>query len=326
MRSRSTKRRSCAASQHLAPYFALLALLGVMFKLYGLGSIGSGGYHDPGREPVAYALSLVQHLPVLLSAELGLPLADVWFWGPVEMHAPIWALSVFTVVLLAGVGHVLLARDREARFWMMGMVISGCAVSASVPGERLLLVPSLGAAVFLAKLIHALWPMAYARKPLPWLLAVRAVHVHFGGRPLMFPVRAQAMGEIHDAIERADAGIPTTPEIRDQTVVIVNAPFDLMVSYLQLDARSAARAAAAASVLARLRELGADGADARRLDAAHAARRAVSCSRPPNVTIAATRPRSCRHARRAERDDRAGPGRRPRISAPPPPTFTSPPR
>jgi hypothetical protein len=50
----------------------------------------------------------------------------------------------------------------------------------------------------------------------------------------MFPVRAQAMAEIHDVIERADAAIPKTPDIRDQTVVIVNAPFDLLVSYLQL--------------------------------------------------------------------------------------------
>jgi hypothetical protein len=221
--------------QHLAPYFVPLALLGVMFKLYGLGSIGSGGYHDPAREPVAYALSLVHHLPVLLSAELGLPLADVWFWGPPWMDVPIWALSVFTVVLLAAVGHVLLSHDREARFWLIGMIISGCAVSASVPGERLLLVPSLGAAVFLAKLIHALWPLAYARKPLPWLLLFVLCLIHFGGRPLMFPVRAQAMGEIRDVIERADAGIPKTPEIRDQTVVVVNAPFDMLVSYLQVE-------------------------------------------------------------------------------------------
>src|SRR4051812_14889942 len=49
--------------QHLGAYFALLALWRAAFSHFGLGSLGSGGYHDPGREPIAHALSLVHHLP-----------------------------------------------------------------------------------------------------------------------------------------------------------------------------------------------------------------------------------------------------------------------
>jgi hypothetical protein len=219
---------------HLGAYVLLLVAWRATFGWLGLGSIGSGGYHDPGREPLAYALSLVRHLPVLVSAQLGPPLADVWFWGPAGIDAPIWIASVIVCVVLAAVGHVLLGRDREARFWTLGMLISSCAVAASVPGERLLLVPSIGAAAFLAKLIHPLWPRAYARQPLPWLLLFVLCALHFAIAPVMLPLRALSMSTMRTAIAGADRGIPSTPEIRDQTVIVVNAPFDLMLSYLQM--------------------------------------------------------------------------------------------
>lgn len=35
------------------------------------------------------------------------------------------------------------------------------------------------------------------------------------------------------AIDRADASVPSTSEIAEQTLVVVNAPFNVMVSYLQ---------------------------------------------------------------------------------------------
>jgi hypothetical protein len=232
---------------HLGPYLALLVLWRVAFLSLGLGSAGSGEYHDPGREPLGYALGAIQHLPVLLSAQLGAPLADVWFWGPPELHLPIWWVSVATLLALALASHVLLSDDAEARFWTLGMVLSGCAVAASVPSERLLLVPGIGGAVLVARLIWKLLPNGVsndgreAPAALPmlsraWRLLLLAALVFWRliVCTLLWLILGGAMSVLGSAIDRIDRDIPATSDITSRTVIVVNAPFDTMLSYLQV--------------------------------------------------------------------------------------------
>lgn len=221
---------------HLAPYLVLMAGWRALFGFMSLGSFGSGGYHDPGREPLGYALALVQHLPVLLGAELALPVADLWFWGPPGLRIAVWIVSVLSAGAVLALAHRLLARDREARFWMAGMVLSACAVAASVPGERLLLVPSVGGAALIARLIARL------AAPAPDEPALRGrgfalgalVLIHVVAAPLMLPQRTYNMGLLARVIDRADASLPTDDVIRKRTVIVLNAPVDLLVMYLQV--------------------------------------------------------------------------------------------
>jgi hypothetical protein len=225
---------------HLSPYVALLVLWRVVFSLLGLGSAGSGAYHDPVHEPLGFVTALLAHLPVLLSAELGLPLADVWFWGPPDAQLAIWILSVVTALAFAAIAHALLADDAEARFWMVGMVLSACAVAASVPGERLLLVPSVGGAALLAKMLlvmHRRLKTEAANAPMRLLFA-SLVLVHLIAAPLLLPMRAYAMNALGRVIDRADSAISFDPASAAKTVIVVNAPFDVAVSYLQVGRQS----------------------------------------------------------------------------------------
>jgi hypothetical protein len=171
---------------HVLPYAVLLVLWRALFGLLELGSAGSGGYHDPGREPLAFALALVERLPVLLGSQLALPLADVWFWGAPELQRAVWVLCAAGALFVLGLGHALLSHDREARFWTAGMVLSSCAIAASVPGERLLLVPGVGGAALVARVILALLPAAAAgageSPPAQWVRRVR--------RPALFALVA----------------------------------------------------------------------------------------------------------------------------------------
>jgi hypothetical protein len=221
---------------HMLPYFAVLLAWRLAFVQLGLGSAGSGAYHDPLGEPLGYALALAQHLPVLLGSQLGIPVADLWFWGEPSLQIALLVFAGLGALAVLGLAHVLLFRDPVARFWMIGMVLSSCAVAASVPGERLLLVPSIGGAALLAKLMLALYDgLRTGSLPLPRKLAAASLLVlavvHGPASLAGLPVRAAQMQVIGAAIARADASLDCAGPI---ACVVVAAPFDVLVSYLQV--------------------------------------------------------------------------------------------
>jgi hypothetical protein len=223
---------------HLLPYIAVLLAWRLAFAQLGLGSQGSGAYHDPLGEPAGYALALAQHLPVLLGSQLGAPVADLWFWGEPSLQVALLVVAGLGALLVLGLAHVLLLADRVARFWMIGMVLSSCAVAASVPGERLLLVPSIGGAALLAKLMLALYDRLRSDQgPLPRGVAALALLgltiIHGPASLVGLPLRASAMKVLGDAVQRGGQRFDGS-ESAPQAVIVLAAPFDVMVSYQQL--------------------------------------------------------------------------------------------
>lgn len=226
---------------HVLPYLAVLVAWRLVFAQLGLGSAGSGAYHDPLAEPAGFSLALAQHLPVLLGSQLGVPVADLWFWGAPALQVGLLLFAAASALAVLALAHVLLVHDRVARFWMVGMVLSSCAVAASVPGERLLLVPSIGGAALLAKLLLALYdrlrapgPTAGPLSPKLASAALLTLAVIHGPASLAgLPARTLAMQVLGAATAQADAGISREPAVQGHDVVIVNAPFDALVSYLQ---------------------------------------------------------------------------------------------
>ena len=219
----------------LAPYVALLLAHRGIYRMFGLGSFGSSSYHDPASEPFEFLITLGYNLPVLLSAQLLLPLADYAFWGKPELRGPLWLLSALGLAALAPLFVHHFRRDARARFWGVGMVLSAVPISASLPGERLLLVVGIGAAPLLARLLLPLADAAYRRAAglkLHLLNVLAAIHVV--ASPIVLPLRAFALEPVASAIDRLDRGIPSTLDVRDKIVVIVNAPYTVMASYLQV--------------------------------------------------------------------------------------------
>jgi hypothetical protein len=223
---------------HLLPYLAVLLAWRLAFAQLGLGSQGSGAYHDPLGEPAGYALALVQHLPVLLGSQLGAPVADLWFWGEPSLQVALLVVAGLGALAVLGLAHVLLRHDEVAQFWMFGMVLSSCAVAASVPGERLLLVPSIGGAALLAKLMLALYDRLRSDSgPLPRGVAALALlglaFIHGPASLVGLPLRASAMKVLGDAVQRGGQRFDRR-ESAPEAVIVLAAPFDVMVSYQQL--------------------------------------------------------------------------------------------
>jgi len=237
-------RRSIAArAWSVAPYLVPLIAHRVVYHLLHLGSFGSGAYHDPLREPLAFASTLAFNLPVLLSAQLFLPVADAAFWGEVRGLPWLWLWSASSLSALAWLFAPLLRRDTLARFWALGMVASAVPVSASLPGERLLIPVGIGAAALLAHLFAAAWsldergassqataPSGGARESLLKALVV----LHLVVAPCALPVRAYSFEPLARAIDRADAAVPRDPSVASQTLVVLNTPLNILLSYVQI--------------------------------------------------------------------------------------------
>jgi hypothetical protein len=229
----------------LAPYVVLLIAHRGLYRALELGSFGSSTYHDPLREPFEFNATLGYNLPVLLSAELLLPLSDLAFWGAPELRLPLWVLSMLGLFALGVALAPLLRRDAKARFWAVGTCLAAIPVSASLPGERLLLAMGIGGSPLIARLLlHAAdaWPAAraavLAKRPEPvrvsWPLMAALALIHGVVAPLSLPLRAAAFRPVAESVDRIDRSIPKDPSVRDKTVIVVNAPLTVMLSYIQV--------------------------------------------------------------------------------------------
>jgi hypothetical protein len=147
----------------------------------------------------------------------------------------LWLLSFATLVWIAWLCRALLRPDRPAAFFALGMLLSACPVAASVPGERLLLVVGFGGAGLVARLLLALHDRYRAgERRVAWHAAALLLGgVHLVLAPVSLPGRAWSMDLFGRVLDHGERSVPAEPDVSDKTIVIVNAPFDVMASYVQ---------------------------------------------------------------------------------------------
>ena len=221
----------------VAPYVAVALVWRVAYQWMGYGAFGSDGYHDPGREPLAFLAAAAMHVPILLAAQFGPgapPLADLWAWGPPELAPALVATAVVTLLICVALIWPVLKRDSLARFWLFGAVVSVLPSAASVPGERLLIFVGVGATPVIAATLQY-WAGRFHTERRLWLWALTAALVvtHLVAAPIGLFLRAGSLDMVGSVIDATDASLGYAGSLHDEQVVIVNPPFDVMVSYLQ---------------------------------------------------------------------------------------------
>jgi hypothetical protein len=233
--------------------FALVTLVwAILYVRSGAGTHASGVYLHPLRDLPAFAAEFPKRALVLLGAAFGPVPAELSFLGPSRL-LPIWiAIAAAWLAACVWIGRREIG-DPSTRFWCLAVGLGVVPVAASFPSDRLLILVNLGAMALVARVIVRLvaGPLpahgppgeagaADARSPgVPALVfgaALGGVHGLIG--PLLLPVRAHQMQELAHATDRAFTTLDDIDDIEQKTLIVLGAPTDFFVSYLQ-----AARAA-----------------------------------------------------------------------------------
>jgi hypothetical protein len=223
----------------LVPYGIVLLAWRILYGALGYGVFGSGMYVDPLAAPLQFLAALGERAPALILGLWGQPPADFATVGPEPMPTVMWFLGTTVLALLVVLLKPLLQEDRIARFWAAGMIGSIVLASTSLPANRYLLTPSLGAMGLLALFLRGWvdgWPGASPTRAWAFLArtsAVILVGTHLVLAPLLLAYGTWALAGPAGVAEGVAYDIPNDPALSNQDLVIVNAPdFLIFTGYL----------------------------------------------------------------------------------------------
>lgn len=223
----------------IAPYLVITVLWRAWYTRAGFGAFGSGLYIDPGRDPAAFVLALIQRAPLLLLGQFLAPPSELYsVWPEAWARATLVLAFVFTAALALGLAP-LLRRNRNAWFWLLGALGSIAPAASTYPHNRQLLFTSFGAMALLAQL----WEMyAIELRELRLSLLQRfsreqsglLIFVRLFISPLVMPLTTYGIA-ISAPLLQAPASIGD--DIAGHDAVFVTAPDYFAVKLVQLDRR-----------------------------------------------------------------------------------------
>lgn len=212
----------------LLPYVAVVIAWRLVYEAVGAGTAHMGIYLDPTEDPLAYGIATVKHAVLLLGARLGGGMLDLLGVLPGALPGAIVAAAAF-VAALAWLARERLRSDRLTRAWALGMVLACFTAGTTMPTDRVILLSSLGGGFVVADLVVWLRREGASRlqRVVGWVLVVS----HLVVSPLILPLRVRTTAWLHGLVEQVAAAIPTGPAAAHETVLILDAPSDLMMIY-----------------------------------------------------------------------------------------------
>jgi hypothetical protein len=214
----------------LLPHGGVLGAWALIYKLGNFGSHGSGFYVDPARDPLGFAGSFCRRAAFLMMGQWS-PLPAEMSMGPAPGSSAYFHLSVFSFVVAAIVVVLfiqLILRDRVARFWGLGLVLSLVPIGAVGPENRLLGFVGLGSMALLAQLAQAVFagsldaPRVW--KGFAWIATLLLLLLHVIAAPLLGIARLGYQTTVDSRMNRAMASVPSDAQIASQDLVLVNPP------------------------------------------------------------------------------------------------------
>jgi hypothetical protein len=221
-----------ARLMRLLPHGVVLGAWVLIYKLGNFGSQGSGFYLDPLHNPLGFAVSFCQRAAFLLMGQ--------WSPIPAEMSmaytpgtSAFFHMSVFSFAIAAIVAVLfipLVVRDRVARFWGLGALLSLIPIAAVGPENRVLGFVGLGSMALLAQLTQFVFarssvpPVSRVWKGFAWAATLLLLLTHVVAAPFLGIARIAYQAKVSSRMERAMASVPTDPRIESQDLVLINPP------------------------------------------------------------------------------------------------------
>lgn len=199
------------------------------YRGLGFGATGSAMYVDPVASPLEFARAVVERGPLLLFGQWALPSQLGLLLSQRAAHV-LWLAACVLAAVLAALLVPLVRRDRVARFFGLGMLLSLLPAASTFPHDRLLFLAGFGGAGLLAQLLGGLLDRA------AWLPASRAWRapalaagavlalVHLLLAPLGLARGAADLRAFGELVKRAARSLPGEPGIRERRAVIVQTP------------------------------------------------------------------------------------------------------
>jgi hypothetical protein len=216
----------------LLPHGGVLGAWVLIYKLGNFGSHGSGFYMDPLHDPLGFAGSFCQRAAFLLMGQWS-PLPAEMSMANASGTSAFFHLSIFSLVVAAIVAILfipLVVRDRVARFWGLGSMLSLLPIGAVGPENRLLGFVGLGSMALLAQLTQALFagsfvaPVPRVWKGFAWAATLLLLLLHLIAAPLLGIARIAYQANVSSRMERAMASVPSDHQIASQDLVLINPP------------------------------------------------------------------------------------------------------
>lgn len=227
----------------LAPHGIALLVWRATYRSLGYGAQRSGLYFDPIGEPLGYLHAVVERAPILLFSQLGGAWSDAFsalFAFPL-LHV---ALVTAAVLAIAAVGYAmwpLLRSDPMMRFAVLGSLFALLPACSAFLADRLLTWIAIGASLALARLIATYWTAPETLRTsklrvllLPALMLWLVID-HALLEPIFLPSRARGNLAMRDILDRAQAGVPSDPEIANKRVIYVNPAGVPLAAYVPIE-------------------------------------------------------------------------------------------
>lgn len=228
--TRSLRRRA----RSLAGPFLLTCAWQLLYRTTGAGVERSGVYLHPANSPSEFLSAFPGRALALVGAALGPGPADIDFLGaPAERQVAL-SVGAAACLLTSWLAFPSLRTCRALRFWALGALLSTVPLTASFASDRLLPVVNLGlmplvAAAVWVGLRKADAALGYVRQAGAVLLL--ALHAVVG--PALLPIQALRVQLAAGVNRQSFSCLSAVRDLEEKTLVVLGAPTDFWVSYLQ---------------------------------------------------------------------------------------------
>jgi len=224
----------------LWPYAVVVVVWRIVWTYLGYGLWGMGPYVDPLAEPLRYLDLFVLRAPILFLGQWGLPPSDLAMILGDDGRRVLWWIAIAFLAVVTVMMVPVLRRDRFARFWATGMLLSIFPPCSTFISDRSLFFIGLGAMGLLARFFGLVYgeiggrpTSASWRIPAKVLLGLFVfVHGVFG--PIMFTLRASAPLGSKKLLHQCMVMTPLDESVEQQDLVIVNAPIVMEAMYVSI--------------------------------------------------------------------------------------------